>query len=295
MSLLHLGFLWLATKSGKGQTRRDPTPGRSAGQDRLVVKHSEKLWLPTAHRAGSCTRVTPPAQQQGLQKGRRKESGWKPERRNPPPAAQDAQLCRDEQWHKSDGTSQLCRGRVHAVQKVQPPPVLLQHLHRDGLKVPPARGRVGIAPGGFTSPLLQVTLRKLCPHKGSQHRPPAQIQPWDGCRTAALHPHRAVLQERSWQPSAWHSRRRGCCDSGRRPCQYLGDTEWVPGGGAVRVCDRCSHRVSLSPAEFPLGQRRCRTETSSCLDAGGRGWPGDAGELGTGMGFGAKPRTVPRW
>lgn len=149
---------------GKGQTGRDPTAGRSTGQDRLLVKWSKKPRLPTAHCAGSCTESH---HRDGSQEG---EIHFQQHQM----IGRCCWRCWDEQWHRSDGTSQLCQGHILTMQKVQPPPLmLLQSPQRDGVKVSPAQSRLGIAGGG-----VLLTLQRFCP--------PQRVPAWASCPNPSL-------------------------------------------------------------------------------------------------------------
>jgi len=205
----------LPPRGGKGHTGRAPTPGRSTGQDRLAAPNRPACRILPRRRERDRRR-------EGETHLQQHEVLGSPARRR-------------ERWHRSDGTSQPCRGRVRSGQKVPPPPTLLQNLHRDGRKVPPAQGRVGIA-GGSLPPghLAEALPPQWVPARG----PPPTSSPWMGAGRPLSVP--AV----GHGSGARHSRHRRCCASGRRPCQDSGGTEGVPGRGGPHAC------ATVGAAEF---------------------------------------------
>lgn len=236
----------MTPRGGKEQTGRDPTPGRNTRQDGLEVKHSEEPQLPTIHCCQSrhlSHSSTAPGVWKGGQVGARRRKSTSSGRGCPAAQHDSAVVSNDqEQWHKPAvpraQTSATCRVR---------PLELLRSPHRDGgVKVPPDQGRVGIVGGHAPAP--PGHLAGALPHKGPSTEPNPAPGFGQGSREASpcslSHaPGKVGVAQLSLQ----------VLQQRLLALPGPGGHEGVSGGR--RKCNRWSHRVSLSLAEFPLGSR----------------------------------------
>lgn len=163
----------MTPRGGKEQTGRDPTPGRNTRQDGLEVKHSEEPQLPTIHCCQSrhlSHSSTAPGVWKGGQVGARRRKSTSSGRGCPAAQHDSAVVSNDqEQWHKPA----VPRAQTSATCGVRPLE-LLRSPHRDGVKVPPDQGRVGIV--GGSRPCSTRSPCRGTASQGSQHG--TKSSPW---------------------------------------------------------------------------------------------------------------------